>query len=293
MQDVIFGGGAGVQPRAAAEVEIVLDNSDGEIDLPLSEISIVRRLERSGEGGYLLNGARCRLADVLELLSDTGLGQARAIRSSRRDASGDRHQQAARPAPADRGGRRPRASIASAARRAQLKLERTQQNLDRALDIEREARSRLRPLRRQSEAAGVTRAARAADPPGASGARPGQRCEGAWSFVAGAERDGFGSAHPAQEIESRLAAVIAERTAAAQSASLAERTARHGGAHASRVRRVLAPRSSACNCARAGARGRETVGRRALRGWRTNSRRQPNGTHDGHLAPSAWAVARA
>ena len=56
MQDVIFGGGRGVQARSAAEVEIVLDNSDGTIDLPLGEISIVRRLDRAGEGGYRLNG---------------------------------------------------------------------------------------------------------------------------------------------------------------------------------------------------------------------------------------------
>ncbi len=152
MQDVIFGGGAGVQPRAAAEVEIVLDNSDGEIDLPLSEISIVRRLERSGEGGYLLNGARCRLADVLELLSDTGLGS-----ESHTVISQGRVGAIVTSKPRDR-----RLLIEEAAglgkhrarrRRAQLKLERTQQNLDRALDIEREARSRLRPLRRQSEAA--------------------------------------------------------------------------------------------------------------------------------------------
>src|SRR5208282_3948709 len=50
MQDVIFGGGHGVQARQAAEVEIVLDNSDGTVDLPLSEISFGRRLDRSGEG---------------------------------------------------------------------------------------------------------------------------------------------------------------------------------------------------------------------------------------------------
>src|SRR5260370_7961403 len=71
MQDVIFGGGRGVQARSAAEVEIVLDNSDGTIDVPLSEISIVRRLERGGEGGYRLNGARCPLPDALQRLSAT------------------------------------------------------------------------------------------------------------------------------------------------------------------------------------------------------------------------------
>ena len=75
MQDVIFGGAKGVPARSEAEVELVLDNSDGAVDLPVSEISLVRRLTRAGEGEYRLNGARCRLVDVLELLSDTDLGK--------------------------------------------------------------------------------------------------------------------------------------------------------------------------------------------------------------------------
>src|SRR6476469_1719039 len=69
------GAGKGVQARSAAEVELVLDNADGAVDLPLGEISILRRLDRSGEGEYRLNGARCRLLDILEVLSDTGLGK--------------------------------------------------------------------------------------------------------------------------------------------------------------------------------------------------------------------------
>src|SRR5437763_6591544 len=58
MQDVIFGGGRGVQARSSAEVELVLDNSGGSEPFPMSEISIVRRLDRNGEGEYRLNGAR-------------------------------------------------------------------------------------------------------------------------------------------------------------------------------------------------------------------------------------------
>ena len=152
MQDVIFGGAPGVQARAAAEVEIVLENSDGGIDLPLSEISIVRRLDRTGEGSYHLNGARCRLVDVIEALSDTGLGK-----ETHSVISQGRVEEIVTSKPRDR-----RLLIEEAAglgkhrkrrRRAQLKLERTQQNLDRALDIEREARTRLRPLKRQAEAA--------------------------------------------------------------------------------------------------------------------------------------------
>jgi chromosome segregation protein len=152
MQDVIFGGGRGVQARTAAEVEIVLDNSDGTIEVPLSEISILRRLDRAGEGGYRLNGARCRLSDVIEVLSDTGLGK-----ETHSVISQGRVEQIVTSKPRDR-----RLLIEEAAglgkhrkrrRRAQLKLERTQENLDRALDVEREARTRLRPLKRQAEAA--------------------------------------------------------------------------------------------------------------------------------------------
>src|ERR1700727_662621 len=152
MQDVIFGGGRGVQARSAAEVEIVLDNSDGTVDLPLSEISIVRRLDRAGEGGYRLNGARCRLTDVIEVLSDTGLGkETHSVISQGRVesivSSQARDRRLLIEEAAGLGKHRKRR------RRAQLKLERTQENLDRALDVEREARTRLRPLKRQAEAA--------------------------------------------------------------------------------------------------------------------------------------------
>jgi chromosome segregation protein len=152
MQDVIFGGGRGVQARSAAEVEIVLDNSDGTVDLPLSEISISRRLDRGGEGGYRLNGARCRLTDVIEVLSDTGLGkeQHSVISQGRVEAivtSKPRDRRLLIEEAAGLGKHRKRR------RRAQLKLDRTQENLDRALDVEREARTRLRPLKRQAEAA--------------------------------------------------------------------------------------------------------------------------------------------
>ena len=152
MQDVIFAGGRGVQPRSAAEVEVVLDNQDGTVELPLSEISILRRLDRNGEGGYWLNGARCRLSDVLEVLSDTGLGKEThsVISQGRVDAivtSKPRDRRLLIEEAAGLGKHRKRR------RRSQLKLERTQENVDRVLDVEREARSRLRPLKRQAEAA--------------------------------------------------------------------------------------------------------------------------------------------
>jgi chromosome segregation protein len=152
MQDVIFAGAHGVQARGEAEVEVVLDNADGAVDLPAGEISVSRRLTRSGDGEYRINGARCRLGDVIELMSDTGMGK-----EMHSVVSQGRVEGIVTSKPRDR-----RMLIEEAAglgkhrkrrRRAQLKLERTQSNLDRALDVEREARTRLKPLKRQAEAA--------------------------------------------------------------------------------------------------------------------------------------------
>src|SRR5881398_1332052 len=152
MQDVIFAGGHGLPSRSSAEVEVVIDNGDGGLPSEFSEISIVRRLDRNGEGEYRLNGARCRLVDVIDALSNTGLGKEMHSVVSQGRVEAIIHSK-----PRDR-----RLLIEEAAglgkhrkrrRRAQLKLERTQANLARALDVEREARSRLRPLKRQAEAA--------------------------------------------------------------------------------------------------------------------------------------------
>ena len=152
MKDVIFAGGHGVSGSGAAEVEVVIDNSDGGLDANFAEISIVRRLARDGEGEYRLNGARCRLVDVIEVLSDSGLGK-----EMHSVVSQGKVEQIVMSRPRER-----RLLIEEAAglgkhrkrrRRAQLKLERTEENLSRALDVEREARSRLRPLKRQAEAA--------------------------------------------------------------------------------------------------------------------------------------------
>src|SRR5436309_5603162 len=152
MQHVIFAGAPGRQAATSAEVELVLDDSGGLLGLGVPEVSIVRRLDRWGEGEYRRTGARCRLVDVLEVLSDTGLGK-----EMRSVVSQGRVEAIIHSKPRDR-----RLLIEEAAglgkhrkrrRRAQLKLERTEANLSRALDVEREARSRLRPLKRQAEAA--------------------------------------------------------------------------------------------------------------------------------------------
>jgi chromosome segregation protein len=152
MRDVIFAGGNGQSPRRFAEVEVVIDNSEGRAASEFSEISISRRIERNGDGEYRLNGARCRLVDILEALSDTNMG-----REAHSVISQGRVEEIVSSKPRDR-----RLLIEEAAglgkhrkRRhsAQLKLDRTRDNLERALDVEREARSRLRPLKRQAEAA--------------------------------------------------------------------------------------------------------------------------------------------
>jgi chromosome segregation protein len=152
MQDMVFAGGHGVKGRSSAEVEIVIENSSGRLQSEFSEIAISRYVDRSGEGIYRLNGARCRLVDLLEVLSDSGLGKEMHSVISQGKVEAIVHSK-----PEDR-----TAMIEEAAgltkhrkrrRRAQLKLARTQDNLDRALDVEREARSRLRPLKRQAEAA--------------------------------------------------------------------------------------------------------------------------------------------
>ena len=74
MQDMIYAGGEGVGPSRYAEVEVVLD-ADGDSEAGFSEIAIQRRLERGGEGSYRINGARARLADVVEILADANLGR--------------------------------------------------------------------------------------------------------------------------------------------------------------------------------------------------------------------------
>jgi chromosome segregation ATPase len=152
MQDVIFAGGQGRGRRRYAEVEVVIDNSNGGGPIEFSEISIRRRHARSGEGEYRLNGARCRLTDVLEVLSDANLG-----REMHSVISQGKVEEVVHSSPRDR-----RLLVEEAAglgkhrkrrRRAELKLEHTRDNVDRALDVEREARSRLRPLKRQAQAA--------------------------------------------------------------------------------------------------------------------------------------------
>ena len=75
MQDVIFSGTENRKPLSYAYVAITMDNSDHTLDLDFEEVTVARRVYRSGESEYLLNGSVCRLKDVNELFYDTGIGK--------------------------------------------------------------------------------------------------------------------------------------------------------------------------------------------------------------------------
>ena len=75
MQDVIFSGTQTRKPLSYAYVAITLDNSDHALNISYEEVTVARRLYRSGESEYLLNGSPCRLKDVNELFFDTGIGK--------------------------------------------------------------------------------------------------------------------------------------------------------------------------------------------------------------------------
>jgi chromosome segregation protein len=236
MQDVIFGGAPGRKAATSAEVELVLDDSDGTLGLGVPEISIYRRLDRSGEGEYRLSGARCRLADVQELLSDTGLGKEMhsVISQGRVESlvtSKPRERRMLIEEAAGLGKHRKRR------RRAQLKLARTEDNLDRALDVEREARARLRPLKRQAEAAELHERLER------------QSLEIRWELVRDdvrARRQALAAAeHAAGEIRERRQALNAELTETAQRREQAEEALAARSAHREELsRRAYAARSA-------------------------------------------------
>ena len=75
MQDVIFAGTEKRKPLGFASVAITLDNSDRQLKFDAEEVTVTRRLYRSGESEYLLNGRNCRLRDIHELFYDTGIGK--------------------------------------------------------------------------------------------------------------------------------------------------------------------------------------------------------------------------
>ena len=76
-EDIIFSGTQNRKSLGFAECSLIFDNSDGRLPIEYSEVTVTRRLYRSGESGYYINKAPCRLKDVLELFMDTGIGKDR------------------------------------------------------------------------------------------------------------------------------------------------------------------------------------------------------------------------
>ncbi|HZK32848.1 MAG TPA: AAA family ATPase, partial [Corynebacterium sp.] len=72
MQDVIFAGGGDLKPLGRAEVTLTIDNRDNQLPIDYTEVSVTRRMFRDGASEYEINGARARLMDIQELLSDSG-----------------------------------------------------------------------------------------------------------------------------------------------------------------------------------------------------------------------------
>jgi len=152
MQDVIFSGTENRKPLGYAYVAITLDNTDQKLPVSYGEVTIARRLYRSGESEYLLNGTSCRLKDVQELFYDTGIGkegysiigqgQIDQILSSKPEEARELFDEAT--------------GIVKFKKRkktAEKKLDDEKQNLLRVNDILSELEKQLEPLKRQSEKA--------------------------------------------------------------------------------------------------------------------------------------------
>lgn len=152
MQDVIFAGTSGRAALGRAEVTLTIDNSDGALPIDYAEVSITRRMFRDGAGEYEINGNSCRLMDVQELLSDSGIGREMHVIVGQGQLSAILESR-----PEDR-----RAFIEEAAgvlkhrkrkEKAVRKLDAMQANLARLTDLTTELRRQLKPLGRQAEVA--------------------------------------------------------------------------------------------------------------------------------------------
>ena len=154
MQDVIFSGTENRKPLSYASVAITLDNSDHQLAIDFEEVTVARKIYRSGESEYLINGSPCRLKDVNELFYDTGIGkegysiigqgQIDKILSGKPEERRELFDEAA--------------GIVKFKRRKNTtikKLEEEQQNLVRVTDILSELTRQLAPLEKQAETAKI------------------------------------------------------------------------------------------------------------------------------------------
>ncbi|MFI2104821.1 chromosome segregation protein SMC [Isoptericola sp. NPDC019693] len=160
MEDVIFAGTAGRPPLGRAEVSLTIDNTDGALPIDYTEVTISRTLFRSGGSEYAINGSSCRLLDIQELLSDSGIGREMhvVVGQGQLDA-------VLRATPDDRRGFVEEAAGVLKHRKrkekALRKLEAMQGNLARLTDLTAELRRQLGPLGRQAEAARKARTVQA------------------------------------------------------------------------------------------------------------------------------------
>ena len=154
MQDVIFSGTENRKPLSYASVAITLDNSDHKLPVEFEEVKVTRKLYRSGESEYLINGASCRLKDINEMFYDTGIGkegysiigqgQIEKILNGKPEERRELFDEAA--------------GIVKYKKRkatAQKKLENERENLVRVNDILSELERQVGPLEKQAEKARV------------------------------------------------------------------------------------------------------------------------------------------
>ncbi|GAB3275941.1 chromosome segregation protein SMC [Parasphingorhabdus pacifica] len=152
MEDVIFAGTAGRAPLGRAEVTLTVDNADGALPIEYTEVSITRRMFRDGASEYEINGNTCRLMDVQELLSDSGIGREMHVivgqgqLATILQAKPDEHRRLIEEA----------AGVLKHRKRkekALRKLDAMQANLTRLTDLTSELRRQLKPLGKQAEIA--------------------------------------------------------------------------------------------------------------------------------------------
>ena len=152
MDDVIFAGTPDRPALGRAEVALCIDNSAGLLPIDFSEVTITRTLFRAGDSEYQINGAPCRLLDIQDLLSDSGIGRQQHVIVGQGQLDAVLNSR-----PEDR-----RAVVEEAAgilkfrkrrERAERRLEATEGNLLRLNDLLREVRRQLTPLQRQADAA--------------------------------------------------------------------------------------------------------------------------------------------
>ncbi len=152
MADVIFAGTSGRAPLGRAEVALTIDNTDGALPIEYTEVTISRTLFRNGGSEYAINGTPCRLLDIQELLSDSGIGREMHVIVGQGQLDAILHA-----SPEDRRGFIEEAAGVLKHRKrkekALRKLDAMQGNLTRLTDLTTELRRQLKPLGRQAEVA--------------------------------------------------------------------------------------------------------------------------------------------